>query len=60
MARVNKERLAVLLGEIERKEGGDERYAASLECVLFREGQEMPVLLHPTCCRNTGSGCPIM
>lgn len=31
MARVNKERLAVLLGEIERKEGGDERYAASLE-----------------------------
>ncbi len=40
MARVNKERLAVLLGEIERKEGGDERYAASLECVLFREGHE--------------------
>lgn len=31
MARVNKERLAVLLGEVQRKEGGDERYAASLD-----------------------------
>lgn len=31
MARANKERLGVLLGEIERKEGGDERYAAALD-----------------------------
>jgi len=31
MARANRERLAVLLGEIERKEGGDQRYAASLD-----------------------------
>lgn len=31
MARANKERLAVLLAEIQRKEGGDERYKASLE-----------------------------
>ena len=31
MARANKERLAVLLGEIQRKEGGEDRYKASLE-----------------------------
>lgn len=31
IARANKERLGVLLGEIERKEGGDERYAAALD-----------------------------
>jgi hypothetical protein len=31
MARANKERLAVLLGEIQRKEGGEDRYKASLD-----------------------------
>lgn len=31
LARAQKERLGVLLGEIERREGGDDRYAASLQ-----------------------------
>ena len=32
LARAQKERLGALLGELERHEGGDERYAASLQC----------------------------
>ncbi|KAK9816747.1 hypothetical protein WJX72_004525 [[Myrmecia] bisecta] len=31
LAKANRERLAVLLGELQRKEGGDERYAAALD-----------------------------
>jgi len=32
LARANRERLGALLGEVQRREGGDERYAASLRC----------------------------
>lgn len=46
IARANKERLGVLLGEIERKEGGDERYAAALEYVHSCPGA-MSVMLLP-------------
>ena len=32
LARANRERLGALLGEVQRREGGDERYVASLRC----------------------------
>ena len=35
LARVNRERLAVLLSETQRKDVGEERYEAALRCVPF-------------------------
>lgn len=41
LARAQKERLGALLGELERHEGGNERYAASLQCAPL----DLPSLL---------------
>ena len=53
LAKAQRDRLGALLGEIERQEGGDERYAASLECAFcaLRSAplpcREMPSHLSP-------------